>query len=141
MKTVSFSTVIIRTHSESLFLCNLDKETIDQHTKDIDELKNKAPPEMPEIDGDLNMDSLLKIFCTRGPNDNTIPRLEALEEDLKAARSKISELEKRPVGAGGPAFDASGLEDRLNDLSDRVRGLENRADTVDKQVSTQNRTL
>ena len=119
----------------------LDKEQIDKHEKDIEELKNKAPPEMPEIDGDLNMESLLKIFCTRGPNDNTIPRLEALEEDLKAARAKIAELEARPVGtSSGPALDPA-LEDKVNDLLQRVNRLEVRADSSDKMHSEANRGI
>jgi len=55
---------------------SLDKELIDQHTADIEELKRNANAPMPEIKGDgLDMGQLMKMFACKSPPDNTINRI------------------------------------------------------------------
>ena len=58
-----------------------DKEIIDRHTKEIEELKNKPEVVMPDISaGDgLDINQLMNIFASKNPPDNTIKRIEALE--------------------------------------------------------------
>ena len=62
----------------------IDKALIDQHTRDIEELKNKPPIEIPDIPAgsDLDMAQLMNIFAAKTPPDNTINRIEALEKKV-----------------------------------------------------------
>ena len=92
----------------------IDKEIIDQHQKDIDELKNQAPPELPEIKGDgLDMGEMMKIFAAKTAPDLTIKRLEALENNI----IDINEWRKNFKGeAAAPLelpFDANDLLQRV----------------------------
>ena len=67
-----------------------DKEIIDQHQKDIDELKNAKPVELPEIKGDgLDMGELMKIFAAKTPPDNTIKRIEDLEAMMNDVNNRL----------------------------------------------------
>lgn len=102
------------------------KELIDEHTKEIEELKNRAPVEMPEIKGDgLDMAQLMNMFASKNPPDNTIKRIEELEKQVK-------NLLDRPVGTGS-GLDADAM-DKLNDLLRRVQSLETRADKTDRNM-------
>ena len=71
-----------------------DKELIDAHTKEIDDLKNKEPfemPAMPEMKGDgLDMGELMKLFACKTPPDNTIKRIEALEKELEDVKKRLA---------------------------------------------------
>lgn len=54
-----------------------DKELIDEHAKEIEELKNRAPT---NIGGDgVDMNEMMRIFACKSPPDNTINRIAALE--------------------------------------------------------------
>ena len=110
-----------------------DKEIIDEHTKEIDALKNRAPVELPEIKGDgLDMATLMNMFASKNPPDNTIKRIEELEKMVK-------DLMGRPVGSGeGLSADAM---DKLNDLLRRVQSLETRADRTDNKLKEQDDQL
>jgi len=70
------------------------KELIDAHTKEIDDLKNKEPfemPAMPEMKGDgLDMGELMKLFACKTPPDNTIKRIEALEKELEDVKKRLA---------------------------------------------------
>ena len=111
---------------------------LDDHTKDINELKNRAPVEMPEIKGDgLDMGQLMNMFASKNPPENTIKRIEDLERMMKDANDKLAELANRPVAVAapssnpGPGLDADAM-DKLNDLLRRVQSLETRADKNDR---------
>ena len=56
----------------------VDKELIDQHTKDIDELRNRPQVEMSGDGFDMN--AMYNLFASKNPPDNTIKRIEALEK-------------------------------------------------------------
>ena len=75
----------------------LDKELIDQNTRDIEMLKNKPPveiPEMPDVGDGLNMAQLMNIFASKNPPDSTIVRIEELEKQVKdlMAREPVKEI-------------------------------------------------
>ena len=69
-----------------------DKELIDQHQKEIDELKNKAPVAMPEIKGDFDMGEMMKIFAAKTPPDNTIKRIEDLESMMTDLNGRLKNV-------------------------------------------------
>lgn len=72
------------------------KEWLERHDKEIEELKNKAPPPMPvpEIKGDgLDMSQLYNIFASKTPPDNTIKRIYDLENSLKELNGKVNGLD------------------------------------------------
>lgn len=101
------------------------KEWLERHDKEIEELKNKAPPPMPvpEIKGDgLDMSQLYNIFASKTPPDNTIKRIYDLENSLKELNGKVNGLD--------------GAAERLQDLEARVGKLETRADKSDKKLDT-----
>ncbi len=75
-----------------LFLFHLDKYIIDRHSKEIQDLKNAAfkasstPKSVEAPKGnDFDMDQLAELFASKGPPDNTITRLEALEKNMAEA--------------------------------------------------------
>lgn len=116
----------------------IDKELIDQHTADIEDLRKKvgAPVVMPEIKGDgLDMAQLMNVFACKSPPDSTIVRIEELEK-------QVADLAKRPVGTGevGPALDADAM-DKINDLLRRVKSLETRADKTDGRLDKDEASL
>ena len=110
-------------HKISFF--KIDKEIIDEHTKELEALKNKAPiMNLPEVKGDgLDMAQMMELFASKSPPDNTINRIEALEKQIAK------------MGTGGdtkgPGLDADAM-DKLNDLLRRVQALETRADKTDR---------
>ena len=72
---------------------------IDAHEKAIQELKNRAPVEMPEIKGDgLDMGQLMNMFASKNPPENTIKRIEDLEKMMKDALAQLADLASRPSG-------------------------------------------
>ena len=90
---------------------NTDKDLIDQHTKEIEELKNRAPV---TSGGDgVDMNQMMNLFACKSPPDNTIKRIEALEES----------------------------QDKMNDLMRRVQSLETRADKTDRRLDISDETL
>ena len=101
----------------SSVLLVLDKDLIDKHTKEIDELKNRAPAVMPEIKGGdgLDMGEMMKIFACKTPPDNTIVRIEALEAQM----SKLNP----------------------DDVLRRIAALETRADQTDNRLDANQNTL
>ena len=101
----------MKTSSDLIFLWfSIDKELIDQHTKDIDELRNRAP--VSGGDG-VDMNALMNLFACKSPPDNTINRIEALENQM---------------------LDALASKDAINDLMRRVQSLETRADKTDNKL-------
>ena len=116
------------------------KAIIDQHQKDIDELKNRQPMVMPEIKGDgLDMAQLMNMFASKNPPENTIVRIEELEKQMLDLLNK-KEPEREIVQSAGPGLDQDAL-DRLNDLLKRVQGLEVRADKTDREQVIQDERL
>ena len=111
-----------------------DKELIDQHTKDIEELKNQPPVELPEIKGDgLDMGELMKLFAAKTPPDNTIKRIENLESMVTDLNDKLKNF--NPVAAPTELpFDA-------NDLIQRVQSLEKRAGEADRRFDKDEEVL
>jgi len=102
-----------------------DKELIDQHTKDIEMLKNKPEvviPEMPDVkagDG-LDMAQLMNMFACKSPPDNTIKRIEALENQLaNLPKPEIVHVEAKAEAAASTGLDQDAM-DKLNDLLRRV---------------------
>lgn len=94
-----------------LLFISIDKELIDQHTKDIEELKNRQPV---ASGGDgVDMNALMNLFACKSPPDNTINRIEALENQM---------------------LDALANKDTINDLVRRVQALETRADKSDNKL-------
>ena len=74
---------------------SIDKELIDQHTKEIEELKNRQP-----VSGGsgVDMNQLMNLFACKSPPDNTINRIEALENqmlDALANKDAINDLMRR----------------------------------------------
>ena len=139
----------------------IDKALIDQHTRDIEELKNKPPIEIPDIPAgsDLDMAQLMNIFAAKTPPDNTINRIEALEKkvhDLLNREPPAPQIihqtvqniknvsEEAPVQAApvpaAPVLDQDAL-DKIEDLLRRVQGLETRADKTDRHQDQQDETL
>ena len=112
-------------YNNNSFVSLLDKEIIDQHTKEIEELKNKPAfemPEMPDVGDGLDMGQLMKIFASKSPPDNTINRIEALEKlvaDLSKVQPPAPVEVQVPVASAGPGLDQDAL-DKLNDLLRRV---------------------
>ena len=86
----------------------------------IDELMGRKPAEvpiMPDIkagDG-LELSSLMNIFASKNPPDNTIKRIYDLENQFKDLSGRVKSLD--------------GLTDRLASLEGRVAKLETRADS------------
>jgi len=113
-------------HRTVLGLVEDHKELIDQHTKEIDELKNKAPVAMPEIKGDFDMGELMKIFASKTPPDNTIKRIEALEDQMADVNARLNNLN-------------TNID--LPDLLRRVQSLETRADKSDRRLDQDEDTL
>ena len=102
-----------------------DKEVIDQHQKDIDELRNRPQIAPSSGDGGFDINQLMDIFAAKSPPDNTIKRIEELERQMAQA------LANNSGGATtGPGLDADAMA-RLNDLLRRVQSLETRADKTD----------
>lgn len=104
----------------------LDKELIDGHTRDIEELKNQAPAVMPEVKGDFDMGEMMKIFACKTPPDNTINRIAALEEMMKNLNPddvlrRIKALEARADKTDN-RLDAN--DDFLADHERRIKALE-----------------
>jgi|Transcript_7332 hypothetical protein len=103
-------------HRTVLGLVEDHKELIDVNRKDIDELLNRAPVQMPEIKGEgLDMGELMKIFAAKSPPDNTIKRIEELE-------AQMADVNDRLKNSGD-----------LDDLLRRVQSLETRADKSDRR--------
>jgi len=74
----------------------IDKELIDEHTKEIEMLKNRPIGGGGSGEG-VDMNALYNIFASKSPPDNTIKRIEALEKQV-ASMSKVDEdLTKRVV--------------------------------------------
>lgn len=75
-------------------LVNDNKELIDEHTKEIEELKNRP---VVTSDGGLDISQMYAIFAAKAEPDLTIKRIEQLEKEvkinLKAFESKSSALE------------------------------------------------
>ena len=142
----------------------IDKALIDQHTADIEALKNKPPIEIPDIpagDG-LDMAQLMNIFAAKTPPDNTINRIEALEKKVtdllnrpipepqiihQTVQNVKNVTQEAPVQAApvpvepaGPIIDQASL-DKIDDLLRRVQGLETRADKTDRHQAQQDETL
>ena len=142
----------------------IDKALIDQHTADIEALKNKPPIEIPDIpagDG-LDMAQLMNIFAAKTPPDNTINRIEALEKKVtdllnrpipepqiihQTVQNVKNVTQEAPVQAApvpvepaGPIIDQASL-DKIDDLLRRVQGLETRADKNDRHQGQQDETL
>ena len=91
----SRSTCLFRFHYSHVLTFSFsltDKELIDQHQKDIDELKNKAPVAMPEIKGDFDMGEMMKIFAAKTPPDNTIKRIEDLESMMTDLNGRLKNV-------------------------------------------------
>jgi polyhydroxyalkanoate synthesis regulator phasin len=104
-----------------LIVIVIDKEIIDEHTKQIEALMNRAP--MPEVSGDgPDMSQLMNIFASKTPPDNTIKRIEELENQIKN------------LGNPGPAGLDGDSMSKLNDLLRRVQSLETRADKSDRRM-------
>ena len=99
------------------FCCLLDKELIDQHTKDIDELRNR--PIGGGGDG-VDMNQLMNLFACKNPPDNTINRIEALEKQMQ---------------------DVFANNDKINDLMRRVQSLETRAEKNDRRLDVNDESL
>jgi len=59
----------------------IDKELIDQHTKEIEELRNRPQVQMSG-DGGVDMNEMMKLFACKSPPDNTINRIQALEDKM-----------------------------------------------------------
>ena len=81
-------------------------------------------PVMPDIkagDG-LELASLMNIFASKNPPDNTIKRIYDLENLFKDLSGRVKGLD--------------GLTDRLASLEGRVAKLETRADGSDKRLDT-----
>ena len=78
--------------------CEEFKEWLERHDKEIEELKNKAPvevPAMPDIkagDG-LELSTLYSIFASKNPPDNTIKRIYDLENQFKDLNGKLGGLD------------------------------------------------
>ena len=102
-----------------------DKEVIDQHQKDIDELRNR-PQIAPSSGGDggFDINQLMDIFAAKSPPDNTIKRNEELERQMAQA------LANNSGASASTGLDADAMA-RLNDLLRRVQSLETRADKTD----------
>lgn len=82
---------------------------------------NRAP--MPEVSGDgPDMSQLMNIFASKTPHDNTIKRIEELENQIKN------------LGNPGPAGLDGDSMSKLNDLLRRVQSLETRADKSDRRM-------
>ena len=82
---------------------------------------NRAP--MPEVSGDgPDMSQLMNIFASKTPPDNTIKRIEELENQIKN------------LGNPGPAGLDGDSMSKLNDLLRRVQSLETRADKSDRRM-------
>ena len=112
-----------------------DKELIDQHQKEIDELKNKAPMAMPEIKGDFDMGEMMKIFAAKTPPDNTIKRIENLEGMMTDLNDRLKNVNPtKPVEQPDMLFDTS-------DLLNRVQSLENRANQSDRRFDKDEEVL
>ena len=125
-------------HQTYVSFLTIDKATIDQHTRDIEELKNKPPIEIPDIpagDG-LDMAQLMNIFAAKTPPDRTIERIEALEKKVtdllnrpvpepqiihQTVQNVKQVTEEAPVQAApaGPIIDQASL-DKIDDLLRRV---------------------
>ena len=81
-------------------------------------------PVMPDIkagDG-VELASLMNIFASKNPPDNTIKRIYDLENQFKDLSGRVKSLD--------------GLTDRLASLEDRVAKLETRADSSEKRLDT-----
>lgn len=124
----------------------LDKELIDEHTKDIEMLKNKPEvviPEMPDVkagDG-LDMAQLMNMFACKSPPDNTIKRIEALEKQLaNMPKPEVVHVEAKAEAAASTGLDQDAM-DKLNDLLRRVQSLETRADKTDRTLGSHDDTL
>lgn len=81
--------------------CEEFKEWLERHDKEIEELKNKAPveipamPAMPDIkagDG-LELSNLMTIFASKNPPENTIKRIYDLENQFKDLNGKLGGLD------------------------------------------------
>ena len=142
----------------------IDKALIDQHTADIEALKNKPPIEIPDIPAGngLDMAQLMNIFAAKTPPDNTINRIEALEKKVtdllnrpipepqiihQTVQNVKNVTQEAPVQAApvpvepaGPIIDQASL-DKIDDLLRRVQGLETRADKNDRHQGQQDETL
>ena len=114
-------------HQQITEKCEDYQEQLDKHQKLIDELMGRKPaevPVMPDIkagDG-LELASLMNIFASKNPPDNTIKRIYDLENLFKDLSGRVK------------GFD--GLTDRLASLEGRVAKLETRADDSDKRLDT-----
>lgn len=126
------------------FICGKDKELIDKHTEEIDFLKGRftAPGNTIVESKNVDMDELMKVFASKNPPDNTINRIEDLE-------NMMQDLNNRFANLGEPATVtntvSSGLDadamDKLKDLLRRVQSLETRADKSDKRMDQSDNTL
>ena len=97
-------------------------------------------PDMPEMKGDgVDMNALMKMFAMKSPPDNTIVRIQALEDALKKLPKEVSissgplTINNPNVASSGPGLDQDAL-DRINDLMRRVQTLETRADKTDRTM-------
>lgn len=131
------------------------KELIDAHTKEIDDLKNKEPfemPAMPEMKGDgLDMGELMKLFACKTPPDNTIKRIEALEKELEDVKKRLANQKSSTIvtnvtkesndAAPASSSEPLSLPFDADDLLQRVRSLEDRADKSDRRFDKHEGTL
>lgn len=74
------------------------------------------------------MDTLMDMFASKNPPENTIKRIEDLENMMEDVNKRFAKLgAPAPVSAVTSGLDADSME-KLNDLLRRVKSLETRAD-------------
>ena len=103
---------------------------------------------MPEIKGDgLDMAQLMNMFASKNPPENTIKRIEALEQQMADALAKLANQPApvtvsapAPSVSSGPGLDADSLA-KLNDLLQRVQSLETRAGQTDNKLKNHDDSL
>lgn len=100
----------------------VDKELIDEHTKDIEELKNRAPAAIKG--GDFDMSEAMKIFACKSPPDNTINRIKALEDMLNGGEGVLERLKKVEFRASTLEKRLDATEPQVSDHERRIKALE-----------------
>ena len=101
----------------------IDKELIDQHTKEIEELRNRPQVQMSG-DGGMDMNEMMKLFACKSPPDNTINRIQALEDKMADQNGKFDDLLRR----------VQGLETRADKSDNRLDGCDNTLDDHERRI-------
>lgn len=121
METEStFATFALKTKKNKYAIAE-NSEKLAEHDKEIEALKN-----MGGTGGGSNFDlnQLSNIFARKDAPDNTIKRIEQLEEQMKGVFDRLDSNDDSLKG--------------MDDLKNRVASLETRADGTDKNLGEHN---